>query len=441
MAIKLFVKKLLQKYIIKKQKGFALIFILVFIAMILGVIADIVYQTQVSVKSTIEQRNELDAQTTALTGIEFAKFLLGLNALAAKYQDNPVLPIPKDMYSLLNGQPLGSNSFDSVDKLSGVNLSNSISPEIREALKVVKGYFVLNISSENAKLNVNSLQGRNYSETQKALLRIFSTQDSEKFLETLGYTPQQLVDNMSVYIKLSVTDGYLQSATQNAYSTIAPKYQPKHAALESLEELRRIPGFHLDDIYNMFSPYFTIWPLTGDLNNLNINSAPTELIASVLTPERMDINDVDWDKFDNYRASNSFKKSGIKEWFQTNISAFKENKDSESITDKLFGTSDNIFKVESRGVVNDIERTLVVVFQQAGSQGNNSGSGDNPQNKENDPNKNDPNKNDPNKNDPNKNDPNKNDPNKNDPNKPNPQNQNTPINSNPSFQIIYSYWK
>ncbi len=431
MAIKLFVKKLLLKYLIKKQKGFALIFILVFIAMILGVIADIVFQTQVSVKSTIEQRNELDAQTTALTGVEFAKFLLGLNALAAKYQDNPVLPIPKDMYNLLNGQPLGTNSFDSVEKLSGVNLSNAIAPEIREALKVVKGYFVLNISSENAKLNVNSLQGRNYSETQKALLRIFSSQDSEKFLETLGYTPQQLAENMGVYIKLSVTDGYLQSATQNAYSTIAPKYQPKHAALESLEELRRIPGFHLDDIYNMYSPYFTIWPLAGDINNLNINSAPTELIASMLNPERVDINDVDWDKFDNYRASSSFKKSGIKEWFQTNISGFKGNKDSESIADKLFGTSDNIFKVESRGVVNDIERTLVVVFQQAAAQSNNPSGGDNSQNKANDPNKADPNKADPNKADPNKTDP----------NKPNPQNQNTPINSNPSFQIIYSYWK
>jgi hypothetical protein len=264
----------------------------------------------------------------------------------------------------LNGQPIGASGLESLEALSGAKLSKAISKEILSALKVMPGYFVLNINSENAKFNLNLLQSNFSNEAQKALKRIFNTPDSKKFLATLDFTPQQLVDNLTSYIKISNTNAYLRSVTQVDYNNINAKYKPKTAALESLEELRRIPGFHLDDIYNVFSPYFTIWPIIGGSGTLNINSAPVELIATLLTPENMDPNSLDWDNFEMFRLKKDFNKNTINDWLTKNLSDYKENADSLNITKNFIGTKDTIFKVESRGVVNGVEQTLVIVFQQ-----------------------------------------------------------------------------
>lgn len=392
-----------------KQKGFALIFVLVFVAMIMGIVGDIVYQTQVGARSSIEERNKLDAQTAALTGVEFAKLLLSLSILAEKYQNNPLIPLPKNMYSMLNGQPIGASGLESLEELSGAKLSKAISKEILSALKVMPGYFVLNINSENAKFNLNLLQSNFSNEAQKALKRIFSTPDSKKFLATLELTPQQLVDNLTSYIKISNTNAYLRNVTQVDYNNINAKYKPKNAALESLEELRRIPGFHLDDIYNVFSPYFTIWPIIGGSGTLNINSAPIELIATLLTPENMDPNSLDWDNFEMFRLKNDFNKSTINDWLTKNLSDYKENTDSLNITKNFIGTKDTIFKVESRGVVNGVEQTLVIVLQQETVS-------DQPSPPQ----------------------PNQNNENQSDQQQNNPKNQ---TQSSPNFTILYSGWK
>lgn len=357
MALKLFPPK--RK---KTQNGFALIFVLVFIAMIMGVVGDIVYQTQVGARGAIEERNALDAQASAFTGIEFAKIMLSISQLAEKYEGNPLIPLPKNMYSLLNGQPIGSEGLAQLEALAGGNFTKAISPKLLDALKVIPGYFVLNITSENSKLNLNLLQSTFSADTQKALLRIFAQPDAAKVIEAMGYTPQELVDNLTTYIKKSNTNAYQQTAAQNAFSQMGAKYKPKSGALESLEELRRIPGFQLDDIYNIFSPYFTIWPITPKKGMLNINSAPIELIAALLTPAGQQINEQDIDRYELKKEKDKIRENP-KEWLTKNISNYKDNPETDKIADLLFGSTDTIFRVESRGVVNGVEKTLVVVFQ------------------------------------------------------------------------------
>lgn len=353
--------------LIKKQNGFALIFVMVFVAMILGIVGDIVYQTQLTAKKTMVQEDQILAKMAARTGFEFAKLLVTLNKLSANYQNNPLLPIPKNIYNLLNGQPIGSDSFSEIEGLTGIDVNSVISPELLEALKAMKGYFVLNISSENTKLNLNLLQSTYSATAAKALLRIFSSPDSEKFLALYNYNPQQLVDNLTDYIKISITDSSLESKVRADYNKLNLNFLPKHAALESLEELRRIPGFEIDDIYNMFSPYFTIWPIAGIQNSLNINTAPPELIAPLMTPQSQDIDMQAWDKFDDYRLKNAFAQNNIGSWFQTNLASFNSDKDADDIRKNIFGIADNIFRIEVRGVVNNFEKKIVVVVKQSSS--------------------------------------------------------------------------
>lgn len=352
----------LQVAMSKREQGFALIFVLVFVAMIVGVVGDLVYQTQVAARATIEQENEMEAEVTAHTGVEFAKLLLTLNSIAADYKDNPAFPLPRNLYEILNGQPIGANGFDEIQKLTKLPLGSAIDPHIIQALSVVKGYFVIKISSENMKFNVNLLQSTYSAVAQKALLRIFSTPDAKKFLELYNYTPQELVDNLNSYVRISTSDeGILQ--TQVAYERIGAKYSAKQAALESLEELRRVPGFHLDDIYNMFTPYLTIWPLSAPKNGLNINSAPAELVSALMTPAGEELIVQDWDKFDDFRQKGTFAKNNIGSWFQSNLTNYTGNTDSDDIRKNIFGSSDTVYRVESRGVVNGVEKTLTLILQ------------------------------------------------------------------------------
>ena len=59
-----------------------------------------------------------------------------------------------------------------------------------------------------------------------------------------------------------------------------------------------MPGFHIDDIYNMFSPYFYNLANCWKKGMLNINTAPIELVAALLTPPGLEINEQDWDRFE-----------------------------------------------------------------------------------------------------------------------------------------------
>ena len=348
----------------KKQKGFALIFVMVFVAMIMSIVSDVVYQTQITAKNSMIQQDQLYAKIAARTGLEFAKFLLVLNKLAVPYQNNPMFPLPKNLFGLLNGQPIGADSFDQIAQLTGVDFSKILDPELLKALKAMKGNFVLKITSENTKLNLNLLQSTYSNMTSKAILRMLSAPDMEKFLALYDYTPQQLADNLTAYIKISVTDGALEGRSESDYNRLGLKYKPKHAAIESLEELRRIPGFEVDDIYNVLSPYFTIWPINGPQNSLNINSAPTELIASLISPLGQEPDDKDWDKFDDYRVRNTFAQNNIGSWFTENLNSYKDDKDADDIRKNIFGITDTIFKIQCRGVYNGVEKTAVIVIQQ-----------------------------------------------------------------------------
>lgn len=350
----------------ENEEGFALIFVLVFIAAIMGIAAEIVYLTTIAARESMNEENTLQAEATAQTGMEFAKLLLTFNKISAGYQNNPAIPLPKDLFSVLNGQPIGIEGLEDAKNLSGIDFSKAIAPEILVGLQSIKGYFVLNITSENTKFNLNWLQGSSSDTAQKALLRIFSTPDTQKFLDLYGYTPQEVVSDLVSYIKIS-QDSSTSMQTEPDYTSIGATYKPKHAALESLQELRRIPKFNIDTIYDVFAPYFTIWPISAPNGTLNINAAPVELIAAMMTPAGQDLVEKDLDQFEDERSQNAFDKNKLNSWFASHFSNYSDNKDSEDIQNTFFGTSDTVFRVESRGVVNGIERKWVVVLAPSSS--------------------------------------------------------------------------
>jgi type II secretory pathway component PulK len=366
-----------------RKRGFALIFILVQVAVIMSVVSEVLYQTQMGAHITLGQQDLMNAEFCAETGMGFARLLLELKS---SLEDLPpeqaaMAQALGDPLTLLNGIPIGSpdaltNLVESEEAmktfLGGEKL---LSSSMAKVFKSIPGVFVITSGTENRKININLLQSTYSRDTKEALLRLFSTPLERDFLEAKGYTPEQLVANMVSYIKISTTDG--DDVSTSAYESIGAKYPPKHAALESLEELRRIPGFHDDDIYNMFVDYFTIWPISGEENGLNFNEAPTELLAGLLTKVGNTPKEQMWDDFENKRnKSEKFKEQrDITDWLQKQQQLTESENATEPKLNKILGTKSKIYKLEVRGISRKVERTLTIVFEKLEKTGQNQPSG------------------------------------------------------------------
>ncbi len=323
----------------KNSKGFAVIFVLVFIATIITILADILYQTQIVAKHTMSEENVIKAQGTAKSGLSFAQTLIKFHAITQS-KDAAKFPfeLPAALYSSLNNIPISGKMLS-----SNPLFKNIIDQNVIAALNKVPGEFIINITSENCKLDLNLLQPGPYSiSTNSALRNMFSTPDAQTLLQIYNLNDERLVQNLLDYMR-----------------TI-------NRPLISLEEIRAVDGFQYDNIYNIYAPYFTVWPTLNDADKapLNPNCAPIELLASILRPNQSEaINPVLWKEFYDYRDKNTFKSAAdLNQWFNENAKTWI-NDSIKSTLSRYFGYKENIFRIEVTGVVNKTKQKLIAIVQ------------------------------------------------------------------------------
>jgi len=321
----------------KKSSGFAVIFVLVFIATLITIVADILYQTQIVAKNTISEENRMQAQATALTGLSISKMLIKFHSMAQSSDaKNLPMSLPSSLYDSLNNMPIGGEIFK-----TNPLLAKFLDESVADALKKVPGYFIINITSENCKLDLNLLQPGPYSlATNLALRNMFSTPDSQALLQIYNLNEETMIKNLLDYIRLI------------------------NRPLATLDEIRMVDGFQYDDIYNVYAPYFTVWPTLDQAKDppLNPNCAPIELLASILRPNRLEaINPVLWQKFSDYREDNTFKSAAdYNKWFDTNAQTWV-NDDIKSMLSRFFGYKENLFRIEVTGIVNKVKQKITVI--------------------------------------------------------------------------------
>ena len=363
----------------KNERGLALIFVLSLITVILMIVGELLFEGQITVRNSVGERDRQRAEMAALTGAQFAKLLITLQTQIADLTDDNNKSLPpqvkaaakgmadgmkaqlggKSLFQMLDGFPIGAEGLDSIKDLSKVNISAMLDESLLNALKAVPGYFVIKSTNESGKLNVNLLEGSERVRTMQALTRLFSTPREAKFLEEKGYPPARLAANIKDYIDRDNSDEIDKGDEESQYTKLNFSHRPKNGRLESLEELRRIPGFHDDEIYNLFSPYLTVWPLDAHEKSLDINEASVELLAALLTKEGNEPNEQEFDKLEDFRSENkTFSKvQELSDFFTT------QDKDTKEIISRLVGLRSSVYRVEVRGVSNGTERSLVMVFE------------------------------------------------------------------------------
>lgn len=372
----------------KSEQGLALVLVLSLIGVILSMLAEVLFESEVVSRAAVGERDRAKAEMAAVTGAQLALFFVDLDSRIKALKANKNIPEAakvgmdamlkafeaqmggRSIAQILNDFPIGSQGFESIESFSQLNLSKLADEKLIAALSAVPGYFVVNVSDESLKLNLNFLADRSLSKHMKnALVRLFSTTKEKEFLQVFGLDPERLASNMLDYIDSDNKDSAESSDESGPYLQAKFSHLPKNGPLESLEELRRIPGFHIDEVYDVFTPYFTVWPMQADQQQWNIDKAPNELVAALTTPPENEVNDPLMDRLEDRLANgDTFGKS------KNPVRDFKQFLSEGGITDKtteeilrwVAGFESKVYKITVRGVSNQVERVyeLVAVYEE-----------------------------------------------------------------------------
>ncbi len=371
----------------RREQGLALVLVLSLVGVILSMLAEVLFESEVVSRASIGERDRAKAEMAAVTGAQLALFFVDLEAQVEFLKGNEGIPPGikagidamtktledqlggRSLSQILNDFPIGSQGFETIEDFAQLNLSKLADEKLIAALNAVPGYFVVKVSDESQKLNLNFLADRSLSKHMRnALIRVFSLPQEREFLDSLGYSPERLASNMQDYIDTDNKDSMESSDELSPYTQAKFTHTAKNGPLESLEELRRVPGFHIDEIYRVFSPYFTVWPMQADKEQWNIDKAPNELVAALTTPPENEVNDPLMDRLeDRLAAGEKFgqdkNRRNFKEFFKE---GGVSDKTTEEILRWLAGFQSSVYKIVVRGVSNQVERVfeLVAVFEE-----------------------------------------------------------------------------
>jgi hypothetical protein len=200
----------------------------------------------------------------------------------------------------------------------------------------------------------------------EALLRIFSTGRESRWLEQKGFPPKRLAANVKDFIDRDKVDSADSGDELSQYGDGPGRVpgRPKNAALESLEELRKIPGFNDDEIYNVFVPYFTIWPLAPkDSKLMDVNIAKVELLSALVTPPGRETEDTIVDKIEDKRAEGLV----ISKPQDLDDLIISQDRMTKEIRSRVLGWKTNLYRVNVRGVSGKVERTYQMIVEKNNS--------------------------------------------------------------------------
>lgn len=374
MALKLLLKRFLanERRRARSEKGLALILVLSLIVVVISVVAEIIFQSEITSRVSVGERDKAKAEMAAMTGAQFAKMVILLDTAIANRpaQEKAMMAAmlgDVKFYNLLDNIPLGNEAFSNIEQMGEAGkIFGAFDENFISALKEVPGYFVIKTSDESAKLNVNLLGAGAVKDAMKqSILRLFSTPREARFLEDKKYPPARLVANLMDYVDKNKTDELDGSDEDNQYNQAKFTHKAKNGPLESIEELRRIPGFHDDEIFRLFSPYLTVWPMTADEKSLNINTAPVELLGAIVTQEGNEPSEQNLDKVEDQKAENKTVSDSyqITDFFDNVLGAAATS----AMQKRLATTQSHVFRVEVRGVSNGVERTYLMILDRSKS--------------------------------------------------------------------------
>lgn len=415
----------------KRERGMALVLVVVAIAILTAVATDFAYNQRVDLQLATNQRDEVKAYYLARSGIAMSRLLLRFQ----KQVDNIKLPNIAGMLSqftggdaaagqagqaaftptslnlqiwraakidchLLQGLVQGGGTGEAPDAPSSSGAPSSFDQEFpalaaaqnAQGFGSLKGCFDAQISDEEEKLNLNQLDATQLTGRAAAtrMLSLFADKRFEFLYEDedsnrVKTTPQDLLISIKDWVDEDQTQSALNLAGdgevfQNGFSDEAgqydryePRYQPKNARMDSLDELYMVHGVN-DQVMAAFGDKLTVYP---DINaRLNVNTDDPMMlylavlsVADPLVPDaRLQNPAFVQELIEQIRQARMFSFIGMSVSDFVNVVQAAGIKVNASIAsnvqnNRYVSDKSTTFRIESTGTAGDVTRKLTAVVR------------------------------------------------------------------------------
>ncbi len=293
----------------KREEGVALILTLLITAILVTLIVEVNYSTQVDLRIAGNFRNDLQAGYLAKSGVNIAISYL-------KYD-------------------VETTDTDSLDE----DWAKPYPP-----IPVGDGFVMVLIEDENAKINLNELVkgGKVNDQIHDILIRMFDAADVD-----IG-----ILDAVIDWIDPD-DDPSPDGAEDYYYGSLDPPYECKNAPLDTLSELLMIKGI-TDEVYEEISKYLTIYSKEG---KININTASKEVLMFL----DEGIDEPMAEGIIEYRMEKPFEN-------KDELKPVINNDELYGRIEKIIDVASNAFNVTSVGRVERVEKTIRAVIDRQGEQ-------------------------------------------------------------------------
>ncbi len=253
----------------RRQRGVALIFVLVSVVLISAMTVDHTYRSQIDLAEANNARDEVKAEFLARSALNLARIMLKVQErvidrnrkvisqfLGKDLQISDILPYLLEVF------------FGNADLLTSFGMDKS---EVR-GLDIPRNYGVPKIvalDSEDGKLNVNCAFVRSETDTQVQLLAgelltLFMNPRYEELFQSLDEIddpdrPRALARAIIDYVDPDTAlFGGGGAAEDYRYQDRKDPYEAKDYLLDSVEELHQVQGIN-DEVWAQFGPSFTVY--------------------------------------------------------------------------------------------------------------------------------------------------------------------------------------
>lgn len=361
------------------KRGIALIIAIMIISVMMLFTSDLILTSQVNISLATSARDNIKAEYMAKSGLNVSLLLLASDLAYDLYNSK----ITKggglsdglgDIWSAMNGLPIGGETLEMLGQFQeSFDLSAVMDNKIIDQLKLFDGAFVLDVSDESQRINLNLCRTGRCVETTAMLELLFSCPAEKAFLDEKKLNGTEMSYRIKDWIDENSTaeDASGYNDENEPYTKREPKMFAKNAQMDSLEEIRQIEGWD-EEMHAVFSPFLTIFPYqyaTTDKNfKMNINTTSRALLQCLFPEAKGECLEKSALALNKRNTDNSAlgapgQKIGdiLKDTLCYQGEAGKDQEAKNRAN--WFSQSSMVYRIETRGNVGNSEKKLISVIE------------------------------------------------------------------------------
>ena len=372
----------------KSRRGVALLMVTMLLGFVAIVGTDISLSGEVRIQRAAHQRDELQAESLARSGINFYRLILvankqlgensqmasGAAMLGINLGDALWQWLPSINSSLLRMLMVMDGSVDDedVERLA----TDGLTAEERQASREegvsmfaesnfldFDGDFIAQITDEDSRISIVGLASAEEGSimenpTAIQLFGLMSGEENDQWFYQQNIDRWEIIANLKDWMDRDTDrSGALGGYEDNIYNSLESPYLTKNAPFDTKEEIRLVDGWQ-DAVFDRFGDSITIY----GAGRINVNTASDEVLTGLLkayvTPSPGDYQcELILAQMREYALLTQFTDG---EDFITWLSG--QGLTVDEALEAVIGTNSDVFTVQSMGIVGDATSTITAVM-------------------------------------------------------------------------------